>query len=64
VPSCTRLRALLRLSACASVLAQMNSTPCTPCAIMCSTALPPPPPTPITLIWVPWSNSSIISIGM
>jgi hypothetical protein len=26
---------------------------------MCSTALPPPPPTPITLIWVPWLNSSI-----
>jgi hypothetical protein len=26
--------------------------------------LPPPPPTPITLMRVPWSNSSIISIAM
>ena len=42
--------AVERLSACASVLAQMNSTSCTPLRIMCSTALPPPPPTPITLI--------------
>ncbi len=63
-PSCTSVPALLRCKACASVLAQMNSTPCTPCEIMCSTALPPPPPTPMTLICVPWSNSSIISMGM
>jgi hypothetical protein len=26
--------------------------------------LPPPPPTPITLMRVPWSNCSIISIAM
>jgi hypothetical protein len=32
--------------------------------IMCSTALPPPPPTPITLIWVPWLNSSTSIISM
>jgi len=64
LPSCTRVPALERCSACASVLAQMKSTPCTPWVIMCSTALPPPPPTPITLICVPSSNSSIISMGM
>jgi hypothetical protein len=33
-------------------------------AIMCSTALPPPPPTPITLICVPWLNSSASIISM
>ena len=64
VPSWTSCCALERLSACASVLAQMNSTPCTPSAIMCSTQLPPPPPTPITLICVPCWNSSIISIAI
>ncbi len=66
VPSWIVLCAALRLSACASVLAQMNSTPPTSHAIMCSTALPPPPPTPITLIWVPRLNpsSSIISMLM
>jgi hypothetical protein len=48
-----RLAALVGLAAGASVLAQMNSTPCTWREIMCSTALLPPPPTPITLIWVP-----------
>jgi len=26
--------------------------------------LPPPPPTPITLIWVPWLNSSVWIISM
>jgi len=31
---------------------------------MCSTALLPPPPTPITLIWVPWLNSSASIISM
>src|SRR4051794_13927218 len=31
---------------------------------MCSTALPPPPPTPMTLICVPWLNSSISIISM
>ena len=58
------VRGAARASACASVLAQMNSTPCTPRSIMCSTALPPPPPTPITLIWVPWWNSSTSIISM
>jgi len=52
------------VSACASVLALTNSTPCTLRAIMCSTALLPPPPTPITLIWVPWLNSSASIISM
>ena len=64
VPSWIRWCAAERLSACASVLAQTKSTPCTPSSIMCSTALPPPPPTPITLICVPMLNSSIISIAM
>ena len=35
-------------SACASVLATMNSAPVSPAAIMLLTALPPAPPTPIT----------------
>ncbi|MNL57198.1 hypothetical protein D3C87_1807420 [compost metagenome] len=38
-------------SACASVLATMKSTPCSPSAIMLLMALPPPPPTPITVIF-------------
>src|SRR5262252_7273507 len=63
-PSWISERAVERLSAWASVLAQMNSTFCTPLRIMWSTALPPPPPTPITLIKVPCANSSIISMGM
>ncbi|MCY1368159.1 hypothetical protein D9M69_551260 [compost metagenome] len=64
VPSWMVLCAALRESDCASVLAQMNSTPCTLRAIMCSTALPPPPPTPMTLIWVPRLNSSTSIISM
>ena len=44
VPSCSCSGAVERFSACASVLAQMNSTSTSPCAIMCSTALPPQPP--------------------
>jgi hypothetical protein len=63
-PSWMMCRADERFNACASVLAQMKSTFCTPLLIMWSTALPPPPPTPITLMRVPWSNSSIISMGM
>ncbi len=65
-PSWMVLSACVRHSACASVLAQMNSTPCTWRMIMWSTALLPPPPTPITLIWVPeWKPSvSIISMLM
>jgi hypothetical protein len=42
------------LSACASVLMHMNSTPSMPLVTMCATALPPPPPTPITLITAFW----------
>ncbi len=38
------------LSACASVFAQINSTPSMLLPSICITALPPPPPTPITLI--------------
>src|SRR5689334_22647877 len=38
------------MSACASVLTVMNSTPCTPSATMRSTAFEPPPPAPTTLI--------------
>ena len=50
LPRCNWFFDWQRLSACASVLAQMNSTPCTPLRTMWSTALPPQPPTPITLI--------------
>ena len=45
----------------ASVLAQMNSTPCTPRRIIWATALPPAPPTPTTLITVPAVSVSSIS---
>ena len=64
LPSWISLGALLRESACASVLAQENCTPWTPRSIMCATALPPPPPTPMTLICVPWLNSSTSIISM
>ncbi|MNU85690.1 hypothetical protein D3C71_754360 [compost metagenome] len=64
MPSWMFLCALLRCRACASVLAQTNCTPCTPRSIMWATALPPPPPTPITLICVPWLNSSTSIISM
>ena len=51
-------------SACASVLAEMNSTPSRFSSIMRFTALPPAPPTPITLIIADLrgasSNSNII----
>ncbi len=42
--------AALALSACASVLTTMNSTPSRPKLIIVLTALPPEPPTPMTLI--------------
>src|SRR5271165_6397646 len=61
VPSCNCVRAVERLSACASVLAAMNSTPTTPLPIMCSIALPPQPPTPMTLITASCGLWSIIS---
>ena len=61
LPRCSWVFACPRLSACASVLAQMNSTPCTPLATMWSTALPPQPPTPITLITASWFDASRIS---
>jgi hypothetical protein len=60
-PNCSFRCASLRLSAWASVLAQMNSTPCTPSRIMWSTALPPAPPTPTTLMTVPLGSLSMIS---
>jgi hypothetical protein len=64
-PSCRCVCARERDSACASVLAAMKCTPCTPASIMCSTALPPQPPTPITLMFVPfWNWSSTISNGI
>ena len=49
-PSCRVNFAPLLLSACASVFAQMKSTPSTLAWTMWLTALPPPPPTPITLM--------------
>ena len=49
-PICSAVRTLPCLSACASVLMQMKSTPSRPACTMCETALPPPPPTPSTLM--------------
>ena len=49
-PMRTRFGAPDNISACASVLMAMKSTPCRPSAIMRLTALVPPPPTPSTLI--------------
>ncbi len=50
LPSWSTVLAATRLSAWASVLAQMNSTPSMLLSTMWLTALPPPPPTPITLM--------------
>ena len=49
-PSCSLVGARVLPSACASVLAAMNSTPNRPASIIRFTELHPPPPTPITLI--------------
>ena len=49
-PSWMRFSADELDSACASVLATMNSTPSISAAIMFAIALPPAPPTPITMI--------------
>jgi cell division protein FtsZ len=50
MPSCTRRSASDWPSACASVLATMNSTPSSEALIMLLTAFPPAPPMPITVI--------------
>src|SRR5215470_6946449 len=50
MPSWTRRSASDWPSACASVLATMNSTPSSAALIMLLTAFPPAPPTPITVI--------------
>ena len=50
VPSCMRLGAWFSCNDCASVLALMNSTPCTELLIILLMALHPPPPIPMTLI--------------
>ncbi len=49
-PSWMRCSAAALLSACASVLATMKSTPSISDSIMLAMALPPAPPTPITVI--------------
>ena len=54
-PSCSTVVADDLANACASVFAQMKSTPSMELATMCSTALPPPPPTPRTRITAPAS---------
>ena len=54
LPICSAVLTLEALSACASVLMQMKSTPSIPEVTMCETALPPPPPTPMTLITALW----------
>src|SRR6266404_1789063 len=50
------------VSACASVLATMKSTPCSPAAIMLLTALPPAPPTPNTIMRAFISRISVMSV--
>ena len=60
-PICKTVLALLFLSACISVLAQINSTPLRFLVIMCSIALPPQPPTPMTFITASCESFSIIS---
>src|SRR5260370_40104574 len=57
----TRL-AIDMVSACASVLATMKSTPCNPAAIMLLTALPPAPPTPNTIMRAFISRISVMSV--
>src|SRR6266568_3631417 len=49
-PIWTFTSALLLSRACASVLTEMNSTPCRPSSTMRFSALPPPPPMPTTFI--------------
>ena len=49
-PMCSLRSASVIWSACASVLAAMNSTPESPASIIRFTALVPPPPTPTTLM--------------
>ena len=49
-PMSSFVGAALALSACASVLTTMNSTPSRPKLIIVLTALPPEPPQPITLM--------------
>src|SRR5258707_5735672 len=49
-------------SACASVLATMKSTPCSPAAIMLLTALPPAPPTPNTIMRAFISRISVMLV--
>src|SRR5262245_17035874 len=50
------------VSACASVLATINSTPCSPDVIMLLTALPPAPPTPNTTMRAFISRISVMSV--
>src|SRR5689334_1410590 len=49
-------------SACASVLATMNSTPSSPAMIMLLMALPPAPPTPNTMMRAFISRISVMSV--
>src|ERR1700722_2699013 len=50
------------VSACASVLATMKSTPCSPASIMLLTALPPAPPTPNTIMRAFISRISVMLV--
>src|ERR1700730_11113829 len=54
--------ALDMLSACASVLATIKSTPCSPDTIMLLTALPPAPPTPNTMMRAFISRISVMLV--
>src|SRR5882724_8426073 len=54
--------ALDMVSACASVLATIKSTPCSPDTIMLLIALPPAPPTPNTIMRAFISRMSVMSV--
>ncbi len=62
VPIWMRRSAFDMVSACASVLATMKSTPCSPAAIMLLTALPPAPPTPNTVMRAFISRISVVLV--
>ncbi len=62
-PSWSLRGARFRDSACASVLAAMNSTPCSPSSIIVLMALPPPPPTPNTLMTA-WQRFSSMIVNI
>jgi HlyD family secretion protein len=64
VPIWMTRSALDMVSACASVLATMKSTPCSPAAIMLLMALPPAPPIPNTIMRAFISRISVMLVSL